>query len=197
MSRELSFELAGGPYAVTAARLALSELDELVDETQAFDVRLLVSELVTNSVKHASVGPEDSIKLSLAIDEVLIRCDVVDNGPGFDPPDDPAEDARDRGWGLFFVEQIADRWGVERESAPARPGHGGRGVFDCPCGGARGGSPCAWASRRAAPEGAERGREGVRARARRAGGPRACGGLAERADRTRRLPHRWVGAPAR
>jgi len=117
MSRELSFELAGGPYAVTAARLALSELDELVDETQAFDVRLLVSELVTNSVKHASVGPEDSIKLSLAIDEVLIRCDVVDNGPGFDPPDDPAEDARDRGWGLFFVEQIADRWGVERESA--------------------------------------------------------------------------------
>jgi len=117
MSRELSFELAGGPYAVTAARLALSELDELVDETQAFDVRLLVSELVTNSVKHASVGPEDSIKLGLAIDEVLIRCDVVDNGPGFDPPDDPAADARDRGWGLFFVEQIADRWGVERESA--------------------------------------------------------------------------------
>jgi len=117
MSRELSFELAGGPYAVTAARLALSELDELVDETQAFDVRVLVSELVTNSVEHASVGPEDSIKLSLAIDEVLIRCDVVDNGPGFDPPDDPAEDARDRGWGLFFVEQIADRWGVERESA--------------------------------------------------------------------------------
>jgi anti-sigma regulatory factor (Ser/Thr protein kinase) len=117
MSRDLSFELAGGPYAVTAARLALSELDDLVDETQAFDVRLLVSELVTNSVKHANVGPEDSIKLTLVIDKELIRCDVVDDGPGFDPPEDPGEDARDRGWGLFFVEQIADRWGVERESA--------------------------------------------------------------------------------
>jgi anti-sigma regulatory factor (Ser/Thr protein kinase) len=117
MSKELSFELAGGPYAVTAARLALSELDELVDETQAFDVRLLVSELVTNSVKHANAGPDDSIALSLNVDDSVIRCEVRDSGPGFDPPRVSADDAGDRGWGLFFVEQIADRWGVNRESA--------------------------------------------------------------------------------
>src|SRR5438132_1099980 len=116
MSRELSFELAGGPYAVTAARLALSELDDLVDETQAFDVRLLVSELVTNSVKHAQAGPDDSINLELAIDDSLIRCEVRDEGPGFDPPAASAEDS-DHGWGLFFVEQIADRWGVDRDTS--------------------------------------------------------------------------------
>jgi anti-sigma regulatory factor (Ser/Thr protein kinase) len=116
MGRDLSFELAGGPYAVTAARLALSELDDLVDETQAFDVRLLVSELVTNSVKHAEAGPDDSITLALAIDEALIRCEVRDEGPGFDPPPASAEDS-DRGWGLFFVEQIADRWGVDRDTS--------------------------------------------------------------------------------
>ncbi|MEA2349183.1 MAG: hypothetical protein QOG86_124, partial [Thermoleophilaceae bacterium] len=52
----MSFELAGGPYAVTAARLALAKIDDVVDESQAFDVRLLVSELVTNSVQHAKVG---------------------------------------------------------------------------------------------------------------------------------------------
>src|SRR5207245_11549777 len=91
MSRELTFELAGGPYAVTAARLALSELDDMVDETQAFDVRLLVSELVTNSVKHAEVGPEDSIALNLTIDDALIRCEVVDGGRGFAPPEDAGE----------------------------------------------------------------------------------------------------------
>ena len=65
MSTEMSFELAGGPYAVTAARLALAEIDEELDEGQAFDVRLLVSELVTNAVQHAKVGPEDSIGMRL------------------------------------------------------------------------------------------------------------------------------------
>jgi len=117
MSRELTFELAGGPYAVTAARLALSELDELVDETQAFDVRLLVSELVTNSVKHANAGPEESIALNLTIGDDLIRCEVRDPGPGFEPPEIATEEGADRGWGLFFVEQIADRWGVDQGEA--------------------------------------------------------------------------------
>src|SRR3954468_23737436 len=100
--REMSFELAGGPYAVTAARLALAEIDELLDESQAFDVRLLVSELVTNSVQHAKVGPDHSIELRLAIDGAAVRVEIADHGPGFDPPDDPAHVERDRGWGLFF-----------------------------------------------------------------------------------------------
>jgi anti-sigma regulatory factor (Ser/Thr protein kinase) len=118
MSREMSFELAGGPYAVTAARLALAEIDELVDESHAFDVRLLVSELVTNSVQHAQVGPEESIKLDVAIDDEQIRVEITDHGPGFEPPTDAGGDERDRGWGLFFVSQLATRWGVE----PGEPG---------------------------------------------------------------------------
>jgi anti-sigma regulatory factor (Ser/Thr protein kinase) len=113
MSKEMSFELAGGPYAVTAARLALAELDADLDEGQAFDVRLLVSELVTNSVQHAKVGPEESIQLDLSIDGETIRVKIVDRGPGFEPPTDAGGVERDRGWGLFFVAQLATRWGVE------------------------------------------------------------------------------------
>jgi anti-sigma regulatory factor (Ser/Thr protein kinase) len=116
--RQLSFELAGGPYAVTAARLALAEIDELLDESHAFDVRLLVSELVTNSVQHAKVGPEDSIEMRLAVDGELIRVEISDSGPGFEPPVDAGGTERDRGWGLFFVSQLAHRWGVE----PGEPG---------------------------------------------------------------------------
>jgi anti-sigma regulatory factor (Ser/Thr protein kinase) len=117
LSRELQFELTGGPYAVTAARLALSDIDELVDESLAFDVRLLVSELVTNSVRHAQIGPEDSIELRVSVDDDEVRVEVADSGPGFEPPDhEPtAEEARDSGWGLFFVTQLADRWGVDRD----------------------------------------------------------------------------------
>ena len=116
-SREMSFELAGGPYAVTAARLALAEIDEMLDESQAFDVRLLVSELVTNSVQHAKVGPEDSIALKLVIDDAAVRVEISDSGPGFEPPQDAGEVERDRGWGLFFVSQLATRWGVESGDA--------------------------------------------------------------------------------
>ena len=113
MSKDLSFELAGGPYAVTAARLALAEIDDVLDEGQAFDVRLLVSELVTNSVQHAKVGPEDSIGLKLWIADV-IRVEIVDHGPGFEPPANASDIERDRGWGFFFVSQLASRWGVEQ-----------------------------------------------------------------------------------
>src|SRR2546425_3219210 len=112
MGEELKYELAGGPYAVTAARLALSEIDDLLEENQAFDVRLLVSELVTNSVQHAKVGPDDSIDLRVTIGDERIRVEVRDGGPGFEPAAPSDEPDPDRGWGLFFVAQLASSWGV-------------------------------------------------------------------------------------
>jgi serine/threonine-protein kinase RsbW len=115
MRSDMSFELAGGPYAVTAARLALSDLDSHVDASIAFDVRLLVSELVTNSVKHAKVSEEDSIMLGVKIDGEIVRVEVRDSGPGFDPPPAAPPDDADEGWGLFLVEQLADEWGVDRD----------------------------------------------------------------------------------
>src|SRR5215213_8639148 len=86
MRSDMSFELAGGPYAVTAARLALSDLDSHVDASIAFDVRLLVSELVTNSVKHAQVSEDDSIYLDVKLNGPVVRIEVRDSGPGFEPP---------------------------------------------------------------------------------------------------------------
>jgi anti-sigma regulatory factor (Ser/Thr protein kinase) len=120
MESDMSFELAGGPYAVTAARLALADLEAQLDASVAFDVRLLVSELVTNSVQHASVAAEDSIVLVVSINDETVRVTVSDDGPGFEPPSSPPPDDADAGWGLFLVEQLADAWGV---------GEGGKGVW--------------------------------------------------------------------
>jgi anti-sigma regulatory factor (Ser/Thr protein kinase) len=115
MESDMSFELAGGPYAVTAARLALADLESQLDASVAFDVRLLVSELVTNSVQHASVAAEDSIVLVVAIDDDTVHVTVSDDGPGFEPPASPPPEDADAGWGLFLVEQLADSWGVGAE----------------------------------------------------------------------------------
>ena len=114
MRSDMSFELAGGPYAVTAARLALSDLDTHLEPSIAFDVRLLVSELVTNSVKHARVTEEDSIMLGVNINDDVVRIEVRDSGPGFEPPAGAPPDDADQGWGLFLVEQLADEWGVDK-----------------------------------------------------------------------------------
>ena len=115
MRSDMSFELAGGPYAVTAARLALSDLDSHLDASIAFDVRLLVSELVTNSVKHARVSEDDSILLGVNIHDDVVRIEVRDSGPGFEPPVAAPPDDADEGWGLFLVEQLADEWGVDKD----------------------------------------------------------------------------------
>lgn len=115
----MSFELAGGPYAVTASRLALAGLEDRLDPNVLFDIRLLVSELVTNCVKHADVGPEESIVLTLDIGDDLVKVSVVDEGPGFEPPDSPlTERAAEAGsgWGLFLVDQLSEGWGVERDA---------------------------------------------------------------------------------
>jgi anti-sigma regulatory factor (Ser/Thr protein kinase) len=117
MNDQKSFELAGGPYAVTASRLALAGLEDRLDPNVLFDIRLLVSELVTNCVKHAAIGPEDSIVLTVDIADDRVRVSVADGGPGFEPPVMPVtEQAAESGsgWGLFLVDQLAETWGVER-----------------------------------------------------------------------------------
>jgi anti-sigma regulatory factor (Ser/Thr protein kinase) len=119
MNDEMSFELAGGPYAVTASRLALAGLEDRLDPNVLFDIRLLVSELVTNCVKHAAVGPEESIVLSVDIQDSRVRVSVEDEGPGFEPPEPPlTEQAAEAGsgWGLFLVDQLSEDWGVERDA---------------------------------------------------------------------------------
>jgi serine/threonine-protein kinase RsbW len=73
-------------------------------------VRLLVTELVTNAVRHADVGTNEYIDIDLVTSRDGVRVEVTDRGPGFDPA---APRRYPGGFGLILVEEIADRWGVE------------------------------------------------------------------------------------
>jgi anti-sigma regulatory factor (Ser/Thr protein kinase) len=113
----LAFEFPGGPYAVTASRLALAELIGRLDENVLFDIRLLVAELATNAVRHGHAQAEGSIVLTISIDADLVRVELADDGPGFPPsfPGAPreAEAEAGAGWGLFLVDQLAYAWGAD------------------------------------------------------------------------------------
>lgn len=96
-----------------SARRAVDDL-ELADELLG-DVRLLVSELVTNSLRHASLAPEDVIRLVVDVSNRTVRVEVVDQGPHF-VFDGRADDPETvEGWGLYLVATLADRWGIERD----------------------------------------------------------------------------------
>jgi len=108
--------LAAGPSAAPGARRTLRELEPVVEAPVLRDARLLVSELVTNSVRHGRGGRFDAIEVCASVTPAAVRVEVRDFGPGFEPqiaaPD--RDDQRMSGWGLYLLDELADRWGVHR-----------------------------------------------------------------------------------
>ncbi len=100
--------------APAIARGALDELAPELDEQTVEDARLLVTELVTNSVRH---GWGDHVRVILdqrAPDR--LRCEVVDDGDGFLPIARAADSKKAGGWGLHLVERLSRDWGVREGS---------------------------------------------------------------------------------
>jgi anti-sigma regulatory factor (Ser/Thr protein kinase) len=77
-------------------------------QTATDQVELLVSELVTNAIRHAA----SDATIAIDLDEDRIRVSVSDRGPGWPEPRDP--DGRPGGYGLRFVDELADNWGTYR-----------------------------------------------------------------------------------
>jgi anti-sigma regulatory factor (Ser/Thr protein kinase) len=95
------------------ARHRLVELERaLAPETMA-KLRLLVTELVANSVRHARGTPID-VRVTVA--ERVVRAEVSDGGAGFEPgPSDPSP-MKTSGWGLFLVRKMSSSWGAQPET---------------------------------------------------------------------------------
>ncbi len=113
----LTMRLSGGPEAAAAARSALSRLRGDLDQPLLENMRLLVTELIANSVKHAEA---EHIALKVAVARRAVLVEVSDEGPGFEPAGRLAEQDEASGWGLFLVDRLADRWGVAREERGTR-----------------------------------------------------------------------------
>ncbi len=120
----LKLSFPASAEAPQLARRSLDTLEKSLDGDRLYELRLLVTELVTNSVRHAGLGPSDWIGFEVAVTSERTRIEVSDRGHGFEdtsPPtaregddstDDPVLAARGSGWGFHLVEQLSDRWGI-------------------------------------------------------------------------------------
>lgn len=115
-TRSLELELERTVHAPALARTAISErLVEMgIDGSYGQTVVLLVSEIVSNAVRHSGGDAASPIVLAATVAADAVRVSVSDGGEGFTPrPRDP-EQLGD-GYGLYLLEKAASSWGVEDE----------------------------------------------------------------------------------
>lgn len=106
---------------VATARRSLTALEGLVPEESLERLRLLVTELVTNAVRHAGLVETDRIVLRVFVAGDTVRVEVEDPGRGFVAPDKPEPDSDQiSGWGLYLMASMTARWGVEDRVSPEK-----------------------------------------------------------------------------
>ena len=105
--RVVSWDLPSDPAVVSNARsLAVHQLAEWGLEELVMTTELIVSELVTNAIRHGT-GP---IRLRMIRHDVLI-CEVSD-ASNTSPRLRHARTTDEGGRGLFLVAQMTRRWGT-------------------------------------------------------------------------------------
>jgi anti-sigma regulatory factor (Ser/Thr protein kinase) len=112
--RAARFDVGGGAEAVGLARARVAQfLRDAVSPERLYDLQLLVSEVVTNAVRHGGAGHGEHVDVRIALTGSQVRLEVRDPGPGFADvtPQLPATD-RGGGYGLYLVDLFADNWGV-------------------------------------------------------------------------------------
>ena len=102
--------LRAGLSAPAQARQSVAALP--FGQCERDHLALLVSELVTNALRHAGLTPGDLIGFELASENGRVWIAVRDRGAGFDP-DALDRSPRNFGYGLAIVASLAEDWGVE------------------------------------------------------------------------------------
>lgn len=106
------------PFQAPSASLVRSELKNwLADKgfrgETVDDARVVVSELVGNSVRHAHPLPVNQLTVAWAVEGNDLVISVTDGGSGTSPHPISAADTAVSGRGLSIVEALVEHWWVE------------------------------------------------------------------------------------
>ncbi|MGW6058973.1 ATP-binding protein [Streptomyces sp. NPDC055189] len=106
------------PAARAARQFVAEALTQWAMTRRLDDIRLCVSELVTNALLHGD--PDESLILvRLELRDTQLLLEVHDAGDGT-PTRLKAPDTSDDGRGLFLVSAMADDWGVATHQGPGK-----------------------------------------------------------------------------
>jgi len=113
-----SFTLAPAPQAVAQARERVMALAEpFVEDRRLADLRLVLSEVITNAVRH---GGDGELLIAVTPKRQFLCVQVTDTGDGFAPRPRAYTPDEDGGFGLFLIERLTRRWGLTREDSNTR-----------------------------------------------------------------------------
>jgi serine/threonine-protein kinase RsbW len=107
---------------IALARLALSGLADIValPEELLADLKLALTEAVSNSVRHAYADGAGFVSIAYELSGDALTVEVVDDGQGFDanrPPTLEGEELTEGGLGIAIIRTIADEFELS-----SRPG---------------------------------------------------------------------------
>jgi len=108
--RATEADLTARPEAASIARGLLQTLGHGLNHDVVERARLLVTEVVSNSVRHGSTS--EPIHVSVEARPATLHVRVSDSGPSFEPEVHRPGSGSESGWGLFLVDALSDRWGV-------------------------------------------------------------------------------------
>ncbi len=94
-----------------ADQLASSGVDRSIQE----DAVLVMSELVTNAVKHAAPLPSGEIRIRWSIEDDCLHMEITDGGAVTRPHAGVANISSLGGRGLDIVRTVSDQWGVKED----------------------------------------------------------------------------------
>lgn len=124
--RAVRLRIPAKPEYIALGRLALTGLAQArdLDSDTIGDLKLALTEAVSNSVRHAYGEDGDGqveIRYELRADRIVVE--VTDDGAGFDPEETPSfngDELSEGGLGIAIIRTIADE--VEIESQPGMRG---------------------------------------------------------------------------
>lgn len=121
--REVRLRIPAQPEYIALGRLALTGLAQTrsgLDSDLLADLKLALTEAVSNSVRHAyGDGADGHVEIRYALRADRISVEILDDGAGFDPDESPAfdgEELSEGGLGIAIIRTLTDE--VEIESRP-------------------------------------------------------------------------------